>query len=1299
MIANEERAARAPSVRKPADDAGTSNGKPSRNSLSRMGRPPTHPNEADNQLLYSLRSENQELRLKLKERDDDCTLAATVGQTLLQEIEALRIRIRDLEGSSPAKLEKSNSNEHLRIFESEVETLSSSLKGFVGKLSRTDSPEASRNNRANGESNGARQSDSGDRSRSSDNSMPVPRMPSIPVPQNTIRRVTNKKNLKLSIKTRKDASPSAFFDDEFSAGIDDTILQHARTLQHRLAQSEAGRLETQERAAGLEKALETLKRQHEKILSKRAKLEERIWDLELANQQQKDHIAARVGEIARLNVSVRQLEQLNQQAVEQVEALKAQDQQRQESHEHVKNRLEAEILKCRRTILELQKENEDLTGTCDDLISVATARKFASRSTQSLLSRQIDEEDEDDYSDNPRSATFLTPDASPSKNSTMFVESLSASLAHAQMRVVELQDECGRMMDEKEELGKLLAEAQETIEMLREKTGDADGDPMVAELQERIRAHRVSMDENRETAMDMGEAVEGRGRELEPSTSSKRKRLRSQSSNAFRKPVARNLLAEFQKVNDQKAKEYDQKSELLDWPSARDSESAEEEGGDEIPQMPPPNTATTSAQPITKIDEMTQTEFEPHVGGSVPDTESPTTQQNVLPASESHTPPVSIRKLSAASQTDPPVRPSLPARSDSWFFSSKESLISRVTADSFKSHERVCLRLHSSAGDEMELVLYVNKNGKLARRSVPESLNASQNITAPLKPLFEGRPRSPMVDSVVGATVMIKQRGWDDELPAPQPQVASDSVPTRDDVSVAPSLRTEQEMSPIKPKGDRTLVRSILRRSVRISESPPTLVMPEKAGIEEDPMPMPKSPLVPRAEEPLSPSTSDIAPAHSESSAGSSSAGPGSSTAGPGSVRPQTPSDMLSDDSEDSDTEPGPPRLRLRSRSSTKSERLTFSWTMRDQTVNKSSGSSFRSDEDLSEYTLSDGEGDERRNNTIESLTYTMIGSYFHKYNRHNRNPQLRYFWINPYSRTLNWAARPPSQGKKNMQTKTAYIDSIQWDDSSEGQSRNYPPGPEHALTIRTRSRNIRVVATNWYDHRQWITGLDLLLKRSGSQTPLYEQFLFVDGVGSEDSSSQTVATARTSMIPRPVAAAGRSTPPTSPLSTRKNRVYEKQSNDAVAAARSETPMPDRAQTPMPSRSETPMPARSETPMPGVRPPESPRLGRKPSFADGFWSRKSAATPPRPGSAGASAEGREPNEGGGSSLMDTWRSRTPLKKFRSMGAIRTTGGLNQSKESLNEEAPKAGGRQGRDGGAAGPVGTAKGGLVGTKTSG
>ena len=74
----------------------------------------------------------------------------------------------------------------------------------------------------------------------------------------------------------------------------------------------------------------------------------------------------------------------------------------------------------------------------------------------------------------------------------------------------------------------------------------------------------------------------------------------------------------------------------------------------------------------------------------------------------------------------------------------------------------------------------------------------------------------------------------------------------------------------------------------------------------------------------------------------------------------------------------------------------------------------------------------ESKKSPIESLAFTMVGSWvglfiwrsqmqtkisvqFQKYNRHGKNPRLRFFWVNPYSRTLNWAPKPPSQVKKSV--------------------------------------------------------------------------------------------------------------------------------------------------------------------------------------------------------------------------------------------------------------------------------------------
>ena len=88
----------------------------------------------------------------------------------------------------------------------------------------------------------------------------------------------------------------------------------------------------------------------------------------------------------------------------------------------------------------------------------------------------------------------------------------------------------------------------------------------------------------------------------------------------------------------------------------------------------------------------------------------------------------------------------------------------------------------------------------------------------------------------------------------------------------------------------------------------------------------------------------------------------------------------------------------------------------------------------------------------------------------------MRYFWVNPYNRTLNWANKPPSQ-TKNVNFKTAFIDSITWQEPPS--TRSFPPGPEHSILVHTPDRILKIVPTSWYDQDAWTRGLSLLLKRS----------------------------------------------------------------------------------------------------------------------------------------------------------------------------------------------------------------------------
>ncbi|TPX34683.1 hypothetical protein SmJEL517_g02742 [Synchytrium microbalum] len=140
--------------------------------------------------------------------------------------------------------------------------------------------------------------------------------------------------------------------------------------------------------------------------------------------------------------------------------------------------------------------------------------------------------------------------------------------------------------------------------------------------------------------------------------------------------------------------------------------------------------------------------------------------------------------------------------------------------------------------------------------------------------------------------------------------------------------------------------------------------------------------------------------------------------------------------------------------------------------------------------------------NPVECLTQTMIGSWFQKYDRRNKRSHLRFVWVNPYSRLLNWAPQPPSQGGRGIKTKTAFITDIKFTGTAPPVllEPNHPPTITHSIDIITSDRLIRLIPTNWMDFRMWTQGISLLLSRARQAAPLHEQFQMVDLDGGEPS-------------------------------------------------------------------------------------------------------------------------------------------------------------------------------------------------------
>lgn len=122
----------------------------------------------------------------------------------------------------------------------------------------------------------------------------------------------------------------------------------------------------------------------------------------------------------------------------------------------------------------------------------------------------------------------------------------------------------------------------------------------------------------------------------------------------------------------------------------------------------------------------------------------------------------------------------------------------------------------------------------------------------------------------------------------------------------------------------------------------------------------------------------------------------------------------------------------------------------------------------------------------INAITQTMIGEYLWKYTRKagrgamSENRHRRYFWVHPYTRTLYWSDRDPSQaGRAELKAKSVPIEAVRvvTDDNP------MPPGLHRkSLVIMTPGRAVKFTAATGQRHETWFNALSYLLLRTGEE-------------------------------------------------------------------------------------------------------------------------------------------------------------------------------------------------------------------------
>ena len=138
----------------------------------------------------------------------------------------------------------------------------------------------------------------------------------------------------------------------------------------------------------------------------------------------------------------------------------------------------------------------------------------------------------------------------------------------------------------------------------------------------------------------------------------------------------------------------------------------------------------------------------------------------------------------------------------------------------------------------------------------------------------------------------------------------------------------------------------------------------------------------------------------------------------------------------------------------------------------------------------------------INAITQTMIGEYLWKYTRKagrgamSGNRHRRYFWVHPYTRTLYWSDRDPSQaGRAELKAKSVPIEAVRvvTDDNP------MPPGLHRkSLVIMTPGRTVKFTATTGQRHETWFNALSYLLLRTGEEM-IGDTANVANGLTSED--------------------------------------------------------------------------------------------------------------------------------------------------------------------------------------------------------
>ncbi|KIY65620.1 hypothetical protein CYLTODRAFT_379149 [Cylindrobasidium torrendii FP15055 ss-10] len=118
----------------------------------------------------------------------------------------------------------------------------------------------------------------------------------------------------------------------------------------------------------------------------------------------------------------------------------------------------------------------------------------------------------------------------------------------------------------------------------------------------------------------------------------------------------------------------------------------------------------------------------------------------------------------------------------------------------------------------------------------------------------------------------------------------------------------------------------------------------------------------------------------------------------------------------------------------------------------------------------------------IHAITQTMIGEFLYKYTRktigkgHGQSRHKRFFWVHPYTRTLNWQeVDPQNVNVAETTSKSAFVEGVR----SVLDPNPMPPGLyQYSVVVSTPQREMKITCPTKERHDIWMNSLKYLLSR-----------------------------------------------------------------------------------------------------------------------------------------------------------------------------------------------------------------------------